>query len=280
MINAETRIFGIIGYPVRHSLSPAMHNAAFNCLGINAAYLPFEIERKYLKNAINGIRALGIGGVNVTIPHKEAVIKYLDYVSHEARTIGAVNTIVNKNNKLAGHNTDAYGFTRSLSEDLKFDPERKNIFVIGAGGAAKAAVFALAMGGARRIVLTDKFDTKALDLACEVELKTGCECICLKTDSNGLRDMVLNSQLLVNATPVGMKGNDPCVIDPNFLHKGLCVFDLVYNRDTKLLAASRQKGIRATGGLNMLLHQGGRAFELWTGKRPPLNIMKSALKKR
>jgi len=278
-INKETKIFGIIGYPVMHSLSPAMHNAAFRHLNINAAYLPFEVGHMDLKDAVEGIKILGIKGVNVTIPHKEKVIKYLDCLSYEAKAIGAVNTIVNKNNKLSGYNTDAYGFMKSLREDLKFDPRKKAIFVIGAGGAAKAVVFSLALGGAKRIVLTDKVDEKALGLACEVELNTGCECICLKINSKGIKEMVLNSQLLVNATPVGMKGTDPVVINPSLLHKGLCVFDLVYNRDTKLLRISRQKGIRATGGLNMLLYQGARSFELWTGKRAPAEIMRKALVK-
>lgn len=276
-INGETKIFGIIGYPVRHTMSPAMHNAAFKKLGINAVYLPFEVNPKDLKNAVEGLKALGIAGVNITIPHKESVIRYLDSLTYEAKTIGAVNTVVNKNNKLSGYNTDAYGFMKSLKEDLGFNPKKKGIFITGAGGAAKAAVFALAMGGARRIILTDKIDDKALTLACEVELKTSCECIALRINSRGIQDMLLNSQLLVNATPRGMKDSDPAAVNPDFLHRGLCVFDLVYNRDTKLLRAARQKGIKAAGGLNMLLYQGARAFELWTGKRAPIEVMKKAL---
>ncbi len=279
-INANTNIFGIIGDPVAHSLSPEMHNAAFKNLGINAVYLAFRVEKKRLKTAIETIRAMGIKGVNVTIPHKEAVAGYLDRLSDEAKVIGAVNTIVNKDGALTGYNTDAYGFIRALKEDLGFDPAGKTVFVLGAGGAAKAAVFGLALAGARRIFLTDKINAKALGLACEAELKTGCECLCFKTGSAAIRDLVLNSRLLVNATPAGMGMKDRPAVNPAFLHKGLCVFDMVYNRDTRLLKISRNKGIRAAGGLSMLLYQGARAFELWTGKKAPVEIMKKALTRR
>lgn len=276
-IDAKTQVFGIIGYPVRHSLSPVMHNAAFEYLRINAIYLAFEASPKNLKVALEGIKVLGVLGVNVTIPHKEAVIKYLNWVSREAKLINAVNTIVNKGGRLLGYNTDAYGFIKSLKEDLKFLPKGKSIFVVGAGGAARAVVFSLAMAGAKRIILTDKADEKALELACEAELTTGCDCIALKIDSRGIKEMVLNSQLLVNATPIGMKEQDPAVINPLFLHKGLCIFDLVYNRDTKLLKIAKSKGIKSVGGLNMLLYQGAKAFGLWTGKKAPLAIMKKAI---
>lgn len=276
----DKKIYGIIGYPVAHSLSPKMQNAALRRLGINAQYFAFEVKPKDLKNAIQGVKGRGMTGVNITIPHKEAVIKYLDEVSREAELIGAVNTIVNKNGKLFGYNTDAHGFIKSLKEDLKFSPKAKAIFVIGAGGAAKAVVFGLAIEGAKRIVLTDMIDEKALDLACEVELRTGCECIAIEIHSTGAAEMILNSQLLVNATPIGMKAGDPAVINPEVLHKGLCVFDLVYNRETKLLKAAARKGIRAVGGLNMLLYQGAKAFELWTGKKAPVEVMRKALAKK
>lgn len=276
-INGKTKIFGIIGCPVTHSLSPAIHNAAFKKLGLNGAYAAFDVEPKCLGSAIEGVKALGIGGVNVTIPHKEAVIKYLDNLSYEAGLIGAVNTIVNKKGRLAGHNTDIFGFLKSLREDLGFYPKGRAAFIIGAGGAAKAAAFGLAMAGAGRVVLTDKADEKALELACDVELKTKCECIALKTNSRGIADMILNSQLLVNAAPCGMHGGDPISVKADFLHKGLCVFDLVYNRETKLVKAARRKGIKACGGLNMLLYQGARAFELWTGRKAPVSVMRKAL---
>lgn len=277
MINGETKIFGIIGHPVKHTMSPAMQNAALRHLGINGAYVPFDVEPKSVKAAIEGIKGLGICGMNVTIPHKEAVIKYLDHLSHEAALIGAVNTIVNKNGSLIGYNTDVSGFIRAIREDLKFNPKGKTVFILGAGGGAKAAGFALSLAGAKRIILTDAVDDKALELACEIELKTECECIALKLNSPGMREMILNAQLLVNATPCGMHSGDPVSIKAEFLHKGLCVFDLVYNRQTKLLKSAKQKGIRAAGGLNMLLYQGARAFELWTEKRAPVDVMRKAL---
>jgi len=256
-----------------------MHNAAFKRLGLDAIYLVFEVAPKGLGDAIAAIRGLGIAGINVTIPHKEAVIKYLDDLSQEAKLIGAVNTIVNKNGKLTGHNTDVFGFIKALKEDLKFDPRGKNIFILGAGGAAKAVAFGLAQKGAKRIVLTDVADEKALELACDVELKTNCACLALPCGSPGIKEMILNSQLLVNATPCGMKDADPAAIDPKLLHKGLAVFDLVYNKNTKLIKAAKRMGLRASGGLDMLLYQGARAFELWTGKKAPVEVMRKALKK-
>jgi shikimate dehydrogenase len=277
MINGETKIFGIIGYPVGHSRSPAMHNAAFKRLGLRAVYVPFEVEPKILKDAVAALRSINISGVNITIPHKEAVIKYLDHLSREAKLIGAVNTIVNKNGKLTGHNTDVYGFIRAVKEDLKFNPRGRTVFILGAGGAAKAVGFGLALAGAKRLIITDVLDDKALELACEIELKTKCECIVLKLNSPGMREMILNAQLLVNATPCGMHAGDPISVKADFLHRGLCVFDLVYNRQTELVRAARQNDIRASGGLNMLLYQGARAFELWTGKRAPVNVMRRAL---
>jgi len=279
MIDGHTKIFGVIGYPVGHSLSPAMHNAAFKKLGINAAYLPFEVEPKYLGKAIEGLKALGIGGVNVTIPHKETVIKYIDNLSHEARLMGAVNAIVNKKGRLSGYNTDVFGFLKSLREDLRFQAKGRTIFVIGAGGASKAVCFGLAIEGAKRIILTDAADEKALALACEVELKTGCECIALRINSRGIPDMILNSQLLVNATPCGMKENDASPVNTAYLHEHLSVFDLVYNRKTKLIKIAGQKGLKASSGLNMLLFQGAKAFELWTGRRAPVEVMRKTLGK-
>jgi len=276
-ISSKTKVYGVIGYPIGHSRSPAMHNAAFRKLGLDAVYLAFEVKPKDLKKAINGIRSLGVSGINVTIPHKEKVIASLDSISREARLIGAVNTVVNKNGTLSGFNTDCFGFIKSLKEDLKLDPRKKNIFIVGAGGAAKAVAFALAINGAKRVVITDKLDDKALDLACEVELKTGCECMALKTNSEGIRDMILNSQLLVNASSCGMKSKDPVVVSPDFLHKDLHLFDLVYNRETRLVGIAKQKGLKAVGGLNMLLYQGAKALELWTGKKAPIKVMKKAL---
>ena len=274
------KIFGVIGYPVKHSLSPAMHNAAFGYLGINAAYVAFEIGPQDLKKAIEGMRGLGICGINVTIPHKEAVIKYLDSLSREAQLMGAVNMVVNKNNRLMGHNTDAYGFMRAIKEDLKFDPKNKKIFILGAGGAAKAVTFGLALSGAKMLILTDKIDAKALELACELELKTGCKAVALKTNSPGIPEMILNSDLFVNATPCGMKPGDPVSVNPGFLHTNLRVFDVVYNRKTELIKIAKNKGLKAAGGINMLLYQGARAFELWTGKKAPVEVMRRALYRR
>jgi len=169
------KIYGIFGCPVAHSLSPAMHNAAFKKMSIKAVYVPFEVKPKFLGKAIESIKALGVCGVNITIPHKEAVIRYLDSLSREAKLIGAVNTVVSNKNRLFGYNTDVFGFLKSLRQDIGFNPRNRTIFILGAGGAAKAVCFGLALEGAKRIILSDLIDEKALELACEIELKTGCE---------------------------------------------------------------------------------------------------------
>jgi len=278
-IDARTQIYGIIGHPVLHSLSPAMQNAAFSALGMNAVYCAFDVRPGQLRGALEGIRALGIAGANVTIPHKEAVIQYLDGIRHGAKVIGAVNTVVNKNGKLIGYNTDSFGFLRSLGEDLGFEPRGKAAFIIGAGGAARSVAISLALKGAKRLFVTDVIDEKAMELACDVELKTGCDCIGVEKRSFGAHEMLLNSHLLVNATPCGMSEGDPPVLHPDFLHKGIRVFDLIYNRRTQLIADARKRGLKAVGGRNMLLYQGAKAFELWTGTKAPVGAMRKALLK-
>lgn len=279
-IDGNTKIYGIIGYPVRHTHSPAMHNAAFSALGINAAYLPFEVKPEELMSAVNCIKSLGICGFNITIPHKENVIPYLDEIDREARLIGAVNTVVNRNGRLKGYNTDGRGFINSLKEEFDLTPNGKRFFILGAGGASRAISFSLAFSGARRIVLVDVVSEKAIDLARQLSGETSCEGIALKRDDRAMKEIILNSDVLINATPCGMKPSDPKVINPGFPHKGLLVCDLIYNPSmTRFLIDAKKEGARISNGRPMLLHQGMIAFELWTGRRPPLQVMKKALGK-
>lgn len=277
-INGNTRVYGLLGYPISHTLSPAMHNAAFSHLGLNAVYLPFEVRPEELKDVLKALVAIGAGGLNVTIPHKESCIQYLDGLDKQAKSIGAVNTIVIKKGRLWGYNTDCKGFLKSLKRDLGLQPRDLRVFILGAGGGARAVVTGLAMGGAKQILVKDLIYTRAKRLVGDIRKHfPNCQAEVTK----GLPGSELETvDLLVNATPVGMKKDDPLLVEPKFLHPRLKVYDLVYNPPhTKLLRAAKARGLQACGGLGMLLYQGAYAFELWTGKKAPVEVMRKALKK-
>ncbi len=277
-ISGKTEIYGLIGYPTRHTFSPLMHNAAFQTLGINAVYLAFEVKPRDLGTAMHSLRTLGIKGLNVTVPYKEKVLKYLDEVEQEAKLIGAVNTITVKEGRLKGYNTDGRGLVRSLKEEFGILPKGKRFFIVGAGGASRAISFSLALDGAGRIVLIDEVEDKAASLSKSLSKHTDSEAIALKKDSKAVKEMILNSDVLINATPCGMKPSDPKVVEPDFLHKGLFVYDIIYNpRTTTLLRDARNKGGVTANGMGMLLNQGALSFNIWTGKRAPVHVMKKAL---
>ena len=278
-ISGKTELYGLIGYPVRHTFSPLMHNAAFQTLGINAVYLAFEVKPKDLGTAMHSLRTLGIKGLNVTVPYKEKVLKYLDEVEQEARFIGAVNTIVLKEGRLKGYNTDGKGFVRSLKEEFGMSsPKGKRFFIIGAGGASRAISFSLALSGAGRIVLVDEVADRAANLSKSLERHTDSEAIAIRKDTKAVKEMILDSDVLINATPCGMKTKDPKVIDPDYIYKGLFVYDIIYNpRTTTLLRDARNRGAVTANGMGMLLNQGALSFDIWTGKRAPVHVMKRAL---
>jgi len=251
-----------------------MQNAAFDAFGLNAVYVPFEIKPEKLGAALKGLVTLGISGFNVTVPHKTVCMKYLDKIDISARAIGAVNTVKVAGDKLYGYNTDGLGFLRSLKEDLKTDPKGKNVFVIGAGGAARAIVWALAKSGAKSVVVVDKMKDKAEELANTFSFAGDVQSIdCDDNWSSCIKD----SDILINASPVGMKDTDPSPIDVRLLHKRLAVFDLIYNKHTKLIKSAKSKGLKACGGFGMLLYQGVEAFQIWTGQKAPVPIMRNAL---
>ncbi len=270
-------IYGVIGWPVKHSLSPAMHNAAFKELGIEAEYKLFEVRPEDLGNFIHSISKESICGLNVTIPYKEIVITFLDKISSEAGLIGAVNTVKVSDNKLEGYNTDGEGFLRHLTEDLGFKPEGKNIAIIGAGGAARAVSVYLGKEKPKRISIYD-IDKARLE-ALFGHLKENFNNIEFKS-ANSIEELdIEDCSLLINATPIGMKASDPCLVDGKFIHKGILVYDLIYNpKETKLLELGKQKGAVVSNGLGMLLYQGAAAFELWTDKKAPIEIMREALR--
>lgn len=270
------KTYGLIGYPVKHSLSPIMQNAAFKDLGIDAEYKLFEIRPEELGDFFSTFKE-NVCGINITIPHKETSVKYMDRLDDNARSIGAINTVVLDSSKLIGYNTDATGFVSSLKSDLKFDPASKKAFIFGAGGAARAVTFGLLREKVKRIVVTDLDMAKAAGLVGDLKA-AGCDAIALKNDRGAERELILDSDLLVNATPCGMKKGDRELLPSEFLHKGLSVFDLIYSpSQTPLIKDAGKRGIRAVNGLGMLIYQGAAAFKLWTKKEPPVGVMRKAL---
>src|SRR5690554_2105871 len=281
MIDTKTRLLGLIGYPLGHSLSPLLHNQAIEEINLNYVYLAFEVKPADLKKAVNAIRAFGIRGVNVTIPHKERVIPLLDEVEPLARKIGAVNTIVNDQGKLKGYNTDLSGLKRMLEEDASFVLKGKKAVIIGAEDAARAAGFTLCQAEIAEIYLLNRTIKKAEQLAGEwteyypeIRIKGGG-----LSPENYYRELK-NSNLLIDTTPVGMSPNTDefPVVEENALHSGLLVVDLVYNpRETALLKAARRAGAKTLGGIGMLIYQGLESFKLWTGKEAVVENWKKIL---
>jgi shikimate dehydrogenase len=280
-VTGYTRLAGLIAKPARHSISPLMHNTAFKANNIDAVYLSFEVEKEQLPQFIKGISAFDMIGVNVSMPYKLAVIPYLDELSEAATLIGAVNTIVpQKDGRLVGHNTDGSGFMRSLV-DSNVEIIGEEITVIGTGGAATAICVQAALDGVQKINVFNRqgeFFTQKQQKINEIAQKSQCTLSLTDlADGKALNKALGNSKLLVNATDVGMKPNEAQtpIQDFSAFHDDLAVYDVIYNpRETKLIQIAKEKGLKTVNGLGMLLYQGAYAFELWTGKKMPLEIVK------
>jgi len=279
--NMADKTYGIIGHPVKHSLSPAMQNAAFKALGIDAQYKPFDLEPENLERFLDNLDDESIRGLNVTIPHKIKAKEYIEKrgsLDTNAKRLGAVNTINILAGEMKGYNTDGPGFYRSLVEDLKFEPEGKNVFVLGAGGASHALIMYLG-NGPKKIYVFDVDAKKAADLKDHYKGYYDAARLEVIGAFVDIKSALSKSHLLVNATPIGMEESDPSPIDKDMLHAGLYVYDLVYNRSaTALVKDAASLKLHATTGLGMLLYQGAIAFEIWTECKAPIDIMKKALK--
>ena len=273
-----TKTVGVFGYPVTHSLSPAMQNAAIESAGLDMVYLPFSVEPSMLRGAVSAVRALNMAGVNLTIPHKEAVMEYLDEISDEARIIGAVNTIVNDNGRLIGYNTDGRGYLQSVREEAGFEPAAKSIVIIGAGGAARGIINALAREGTASIAIANRTLPRAERLAAEFKpLYPTVTITPLPLEADPLRATLQSASLVVNTTSLGMEGKGKVDIALDELPKHSIVSDIVYNpRTTDLLTRAADLGLAAHGGLGMLVCQGALGFTLWTGCEAPVAVMRSA----
>jgi shikimate dehydrogenase len=276
MISGKTAVYGIFGYPVEHTFSPGMHNAAFQALGLDACYVPFAVHPAGIGDALRAVVPLGLRGLNITVPHKQAVIPFLDHLSEEAMLIGAVNTVEVGEGRLIGHNTDGRGFLRSLKEGARFKPKGKRFLIVGSGGAARAVSFSLALAGADAIILHDIDARKARALARDLRDRAGANAEAPGEEK--VSELAAGADCLINATPMGLKKSDPLPIQKHHIRKNHLVCDLVYNPpETRLLKAAKSAGAGTLGGIGMLLYQGVIAFEIWTGRKAPVAVMKDAL---
>lgn len=281
-ITGKTQLTGLLGTPVSHSISPIMHNESFAKLGLDFAYLAFNVGNEGVKSAVEGLRTLNARGFNVTMPNKTVICQYLDKLSPAAELAGAVNTVVNDNGVLTGHITDGTGYMRSLKE-AGIDIIGKKMTIVGAGGAATAIEIQAALDGVEEISIfniKDEFFERAKKTIQDINEKTNCKATLFDLeDKETLRREIAHSAILTNATGVGMKPYEgQTYIEKSMLRSDLIVSDVIYNPEkTVLLEMAEEMGCTTINGLGMLLWQGARAFEIWTGKEMPVDYIKEIL---
>jgi shikimate dehydrogenase len=275
-ISGVTKVCGVIGDPIEHTMSPPMHNAAFKELGLDYIYLPFHVKKEHLHQAVAGFRALNVRGFNVTMPHKLTIIPMLDRLDPLAEKIGAVNTVVNDNGIFTGYNTDGLGLLKALQEK-GIDPEGKKVVVIGAGGASRAISFVLAQKGARLTITNRKQELDwAENIAASIRKDLGVDVKVMELGIKQLEAALAGADVLVHATSIGMTPDvSRSLVPAALLKKGLTVFDVIYSPlKTKLLREAEAAGCRTIGGVEMLVWQGVLCFEKWTGQAAPFKTMR------
>lgn len=279
-INSKTVLMGLFASPSAHSVSPIIHNNAFKKLGLNYAYLSFEVNKDNLKDAVKSIKTLKMRGVNLSMPNKKEVIQYLDEISETAKLSQSVNTIVNDNGILKGYSTDGKGFFKSLEEEKIF-VKNKNITILGTGGASISIISQAVFEGVENIFVfkRDKNWEEQKKILDNISDKTNCKIeLYSLEDKNILKRKIEESILLINATNVGMKENISLIEDKSFFRKDLIVSDIIYNpAKTKLLQIAEKEGCKIVNGIGMLLYQGALSFELWTDKKMPVEYIKEIL---
>ncbi|MCK9151739.1 shikimate dehydrogenase [Methanobacterium alcaliphilum] len=276
MITGKTKLLGLIGDPVEHSLSSPMHNAAFDFLDMDYVYVPFHVKKEYLGEAIVGAQALNIKGMNVTIPHKREIMNHLTKIDKAAELIGAVNTIKFDSDEIIGYNTDGIGAVRAL-EDIAPVKEKK-VVILGAGGAARAVAFQLILSKVDKISILNRSLEKAESLKKDIDGKITSNIIA--GGLNLLEKEISNADILIDTTPVGMypHHNDSPIVSFDMMHSDLLVNDLVYNPlDTVLLKEAKKAEAKTVSGIKMLIYQGVESFKIWTGQEPPVEIMEKAV---
>lgn len=280
-ITGRTRVVALIGDPVEHSRSPVMQNAAFRALGLDWVYIALPVRAEKVGEAVRGLRALGFKGANVTMPHKTTVIPYLDEVAPTALQIGAVNTIVRRGDKLIGENTDGRGFVRALREEIHLDVRGRRVFLFGAGGVARALAFELGAAGVYSLAIANRTTSRAESLAVNVAQATGCKTLVLPWEPKAWAPLLAEADVIVNGTSAGMHGEPDFAADLPWqeLKADAAICDAVYEPlQTNLLRTAARYGLRTLDGLALLLYQGVLAFELWTGKPAPIEVMARALR--
>jgi shikimate dehydrogenase len=278
MINNDTRLLGLMGETLGHSFSAFMHNRAYERENLNYIYINMETEKKNIGEILNGIKYLKFDGFNVTIPYKIDIMNYMDEIDPLAEKIGSVNTVKIEDGRFKGYNTDGEGFVISLAEECNFDCRGKKVLILGSGGASRAVSMTIADKNPEKIYITNRTLQKAVDLSDEINYKFSE--ICFPVDSVNLDAVIEDCDLLINTTSVGMHPNeDMCPIDLDLLHEGLTVCDIIYNPEkTMLLIEAEKLGCKTMNGIGMLVNQGAKAFEIWTDKKAPIELMRESLK--
>lgn len=281
MITVNTKLIGLLGYPLKQTFSPQMHNEIFRKLKLDYLYFPIEVEDDKLEVVVEGIRNMNFVGFNVTKPYKIKILNYLDELDALAEKIGSVNTVVIKDSKLIGYNTDGKGFIRALFDKTNIDPNKNTFFIIGAGGASRAISFALAYKGAKKIYILDKFHEASLSLVNDINNKIGEYAEFIPFSEGLIAQYIDKSNILVNASGVGMYPNiGKTPIKKEYLKKNLFVYDILYNPlKTKLLLDAEEKGCKTMNGSEMAIYQGAKAFSLWTGLKEPVGMMRNVFYK-
>jgi len=276
-ITGKTGLYALIGNPVEHSLSPLMHNAAFRNLSLDSVYVALRVSRYDLEKAISGIRSLGILGFNVTIPYKTDILSFLDDVDKMAVEIGSINTVVCKKDKLIGYNTDGEGALKTLVEGGA-DPEGKKIVLLGAGGAAKSIAYYIAPL-ASSLIIMNRTKSKAVELCSSIKNLFSTSVKGKKLTTRNLHNELSNTEILINATSVGMYPNsDLTLVTRGLIRTEMTVFDIVYTPlETSLLCEAKRAGANTINGIKMLVYQGAKAFELWTNRKAPIDVMIKAI---
>lgn len=276
-ISGKTRLIGLIGNPVEHSVSPQLHNTISAFLDVDLVYVPFRVENSDLEDAVLGLKALNLLGFNVTIPYKKDVMKFIDDNTKEALLMGAVNTVKNIDGRLYGYNTDAEGFSRSFKESAGTGFKDKNVFIIGAGGAARAIAVKIAVEGAKSICIVNRTPEKASDIVQIINNNISKVADYFSSGDPNVRQVFKESDIVINTSSIGMYPDIECspVIKGCAFNSSQIVYDVIYNPSkTRFLAEAEKKGCKIINGLGMLFYQGIYAYEIWTGVRLPENITK------
>jgi shikimate dehydrogenase len=277
-IDGSTTLVGVLGAPIAHTASPAMHNAAFAALKMNWAYLAFHVDPQHLRAALQGACQMGIVGINLTVPHKILALDCVDEIDAEAAKLGAVNTIAMEKGKLHGFNTDGYGFLKAIKEEFNLSIRGKRVLVLGAGGAGRGIAVKCALDGAARVIVANRTPAKIEPIAREIR-NTKSEFVSLALTVDEIRRVIPEVDLMVNATSVGLRDGESLGLGAELFSSRLRVYDTIYRpAETELLQVAEGAGAQVANGLGMLLHQGAKAFEIWTKRKAPLAVMRRALR--